>query len=314
MRVLPVEPRTEKRYWAGHDPPMRARESRREGNVMANLLRDTEPTRIAQGRYRLDLSREWNFRDPSGGVLTTVALRAAQAELGDPELRARSATTLFSSAVHEGPLVMQVDVLRKGGAAAQVRVNVRNEGQDEPGLDLLATLGRDLASGPTFVDADPPNVPRPEDAPLLVGPTPVAERFLPRFFENLDVRLALGHFPWKNDWKPGRARICRWMRYREPQCDPRGLMDPSCLPPVMDTMPPSAIQKLGPGFRPFIAPSLDLTVHFFEPPRSEWLLVDTQTLSAGAGYGSANVRVWDQRGRLAGYATQLWMFRKVPSL
>lgn len=281
---------------------------------MAHILRDTEPTRVGPGRYRLDLSDGWNFRGPSGGVLTTVALRAAQAEIGIPGFRARSATTLFSSAIEAGPLLIDVERVRTGGAAAQVRIRLVNERSEEPGLDVLATFGRDLAFGPAFVDAEPPSVPRPVDAPPLTAPTPVSESFLPRFFQNLEVRLALGHFSWSKDWVAGPARICRWMRYLESPLDAHGAMDPLCLPPVMDTMPPSTIQKLGPGFTPFVAPSLDLTVHFFAPPRSEWLLVDTRTLRAGEGYGSASVHVWDEHGTLAGYATQLWMFRKVPSL
>lgn len=279
---------------------------------MRDLLSDTLPVADGSGRYRLALTDGWNFRNPSGGVLMTIALRAAGLELGEPAFRVRSATTLFSSAILEGNVVIRARVIRKGAAAAQVHVNLANEGATEPGLDVVATFGRDLAMGPAFVDVTAPDVPRPLDSPVLEGPTPVAEHFAPPIFRNLDVRLALGH-PWWNDgWEPGPARICRWMRYGKLQRLEDGRVDPLSLPPLIDTMPPSTIQRLGPGFAPFVAPSLDLTVHFFAPTETEWLLVDTRTRHAGEGYGSAGVHVWDEAGCLLAYGTQMWMFRKAP--
>jgi acyl-CoA thioesterase len=279
--------------------------------MAADLSADTAPRRVSPGLYRVTLGEPWSFRDPSGGVLMTTALRAAQVELGDPGLSVRSATTLFSSVVRAGELDVSVRVIRRGGATAQLQVNVRNTGSAEPGLDVVATFGRDRDSGPSFVDVERPAVPAPLECPVLHHPTPVARGFVPPIFHNLDVRLALGHPWWDGAWPAGRARLARWMRYLVPQRLGSGTLDPLCLPPLVDTMPPSAIQKLGPGFTPFIAPSLDLTVHFFSPGESDWLLIDTHTRLAQAGYGSADVHVWDEDGTLVGFATQMWMFRKV---
>jgi acyl-CoA thioesterase len=278
--------------------------------MAADLSADTAPRLISPGLYGTRLGDAWNFRDPSGGVLMTAALRAAEAELADPELQVRSATTLFSSVVLAGDLAASVRVIRRGGATAQVQVNLRNAGSAEPGLDVIATFGRHRDAGPTFVDVERPAVPGPLECPSLHHPTPVARHFEPPIFRNLDVRLALGHPWWGGAWPAGRARLARWMRYEVPQRLGSGVVDPLCLPPLVDTMPPSAIQKLGPGFTPFIAPSLDLTVHFFSPGESDWLLVDTHTRLAQAGYGSADVHVWDEGGRLVGFATQMWMFRR----
>ena len=51
----------------------------------------------------------------------SVAMRAMVEELGDPTYRPTSATTLFCSPVPDGHLEIRVEVLRKGGAAAQLR-------------------------------------------------------------------------------------------------------------------------------------------------------------------------------------------------
>lgn len=281
-----------------------------------DLRADTAPRAEGGGRYSLALDPGWSFRDPSGGVLTTVALRAAVEEIAEPAFRVRSATTLFASRIEAGSLEVVVRVLRRSAAAAQVEVALRNPGVDEPGLIVVATLGRDLDRGPdwpTFVDVEAPSVPDPELAPHLPDPTPVHAEFRPPIFESVDVRLALGHRWWTRDFPAGPARLARWMRYRVPQRLADGTIDPLALPPLVDTMPPSAIQRLGPEFRPFVAPSLDLTVHFLEPVTTPWLLVDTRTRYAGRGYGAADVQVWDEARRLVATATQMWIFRRAPT-
>jgi hypothetical protein len=42
------------------------------------------------------------------------------------------------------------------------------------------------------------------------------------------------------------------------------------------------------------------------------VLTDTHTRYADDGYGSADVHVWDEAGHLVAFATQMWIFRKVP--
>jgi acyl-CoA thioesterase len=134
---------------------------------------------------------------------------------------------------------------------------------------------------------------------------------VPPIFANLETRLAYGANWWRSDFEPGPARVGRWIRYREPAVLADGRFDPLALPPVVDLMPPSMIQRLGPKFEPFFAPSLDLTVHFLADTTSEWLLYDTETRYAGDGYASAGVHVFDPSGALVGYATQMWIHRRL---
>src|ERR1700704_3792346 len=94
------------------------------------------------GRHHTALPDHWDFLMPSGGVAMTCALRAAVAELGDPQLRFASATTMFCTPIKNGPLVSDVAVLRRGGSAAQVRVALRDR-SGEPGLEVLATFLRE---------------------------------------------------------------------------------------------------------------------------------------------------------------------------
>jgi acyl-CoA thioesterase len=278
-----------------------------------DLAADTavRPLDASPGWYVADLPPNWNFRTPSGGVLMTVALRAMRAELADPELIPRSATTLFCSPVPEGSLEIQVAVLRRGRAAVQLRASLTSCSRPGPGLEVSATFARER-EGFDFTDAEFPPVPGPDAAPKLSEAVPFA-RFTPPFFSNLESRRALGDDWWVGEWKGGVARYARWLRYRVPQTTPDGFFDALALPPLADTMPPSVVQKLGPGFEPFVAPSLDLTLHFLEATRREWLLVSAHCRRARAGYASAEVDIWDDEKRLVAYGTQVMMIRKPPA-
>src|SRR6185312_7584711 len=78
------------------------------------------------GRYHVTLPNSWDYLLPSGGVVMTCALRAAEAHVADPALRLVSATTIFASPIHPGALIVDVHVIRRGHATAQVRVSLRH--------------------------------------------------------------------------------------------------------------------------------------------------------------------------------------------
>jgi acyl-CoA thioesterase len=278
-----------------------------------NLAHDTAVTRlgVAPGWYTAELPDNWDFKTPSGGVLMTVAMRAMQEELGDPNLRPLSANTHFCSPVPAGPLEVRVEVLRHGGAAAQIRAQLSSLTTPGPGLEVSATFARDR-EGIDFTDSAMPDVSRPHELPPVEELPGIDLRERPRFFNNLDTRIALGHPWWTGGWQGGAARMGRWFRYRVSQCLADGRLDPLALPPIADTMPPALTQKLGPEHAPFLAPSLDLTVHFLEDTRSEWLLTLVHVKRARAGYATADSEIWDDAGHLVAYATQMMFLRRVP--
>lgn len=278
----------------------------------SDLARDTAVTKLAAapGWYTAHLSTAWDFRTPSGGALMTVAMRAMQEELADAALRPLSANTHFCSPVPAGPLEIRVEVLRHGGAAAQVRAQLSSTSMPGPGLEVSATFVRERA-GVDVIDTAPPAVPPPDACPSFdVAPIITGER--PRFFANFESRLAQGHFWWERGWAPGPARLARWFRYRVPQRLADGRFDPLAIPPIADTMPPALIQKLGPDHEPFFAPSLDLTVHFLEDTTAEWILTSVHARRARAGYATADAEIWDDRGTLIAFATQTMLLRRVP--
>lgn len=280
----------------------------------ADLAADTRVTKLAAapGWYTAELPDHWDFRTPSGGVLMTVALRAMAAELGDPAYLPVSATTVFCSPVPAGPLEMRVEVLRKGNAAAQLRAALSSTALPGPGLEVSATFAR-ARPWAELDDAAFPVVPMPADAASAADDAPWNPHTRTKFFRNIECRLAQGERWWTRDWSGGPARYARWFRYQVPQRLPDGAIDPFCLPPIADTMPAAVVQGMGPATEPFLAPSLDLTIHFLAPTRCEWLLVSVYSRRARLGLATAEVEIWAEDKTLIAYGTQMMMLRQWPS-
>lgn len=266
----------------------------------------------APGWYTAELPPSWNFRTPSGGVLMSVALRAMRAELGDPEFPLVSATTLFCSPVPHGPLEIRVEILRKGGAAAQLRAALSSTELPGPGLEVSATFAR-RRSGPEHVGARFPDVPMPEQAASLSADAPGNPHSYYPFFANFECREGEGPRWWEPTWSAGPPHYSRWFRYHVPQRAAGGEVDPVALPPIADTMPPALISALGPTEGRMYAPSLDLTVHFLEPATTDWLLARSFARRAWSGYASADIELWSAERRLVAFGTQTMMLRTRPT-
>jgi len=259
------------------------------------------------GRYHTVLPDHWDFLMPSGGVVMTCALRAAVAELADPQLRFASATTMFCTPIKNGPLVSDVVVLRRGGSAAQVRVALR-DGSGEPGLEVLATFLRER-KGPDVRCLPFPRVRSLDEALPVDNGSRSSPHVLLRFHHQLEYRIADGQRFWQPDETAGPARYARWVRYRTPQRDASGRIDRLALPPLIDMMPAALHRAIGPGDYRFFAPSLDLTTYVIDDTAREWLLFAITARRARAGWAIADVDVWDDEGRYLAHGVQAMFLR-----
>jgi acyl-coenzyme A thioesterase PaaI-like protein len=278
--------------------------------VAADLARELTP-QPDDGRWTFDLSKAWDFLLPSGGVLASASLRAAEAELDEPALRLVSSSTIFCTPIAPGRLDAEVTILRRGGNAAQVRIALRNAEAGEPGLETLATFAR-ARPGPDVLGARFPDVPLPADcADLVDDAAPNNPHKRAPFFGNFEARLASGSRFWIPGWQGGAARYARWFRYL---VSPRGIDNKIArfaFPPIIDTMPPALFQALGPSPYRFYAPSLDLTCHIVDDTERDWLLVSAFARRAAGGTAIAEVEVWDDTRRLVAYGTQTMYLRTI---
>jgi acyl-CoA thioesterase len=264
--------------------------------------------KIADGKYRAFLGHDWDLMPlPQGGIVTAFGLRAAEAEIRDPAHQLRSMTAVFAGKVAAGELEIEVQVLRHGRSASQVLTNLRNAGETT-GMTILSVFGAQR-QGPSFVDLTAPEVPPPAECRSFDDPPPPGiERFPPTpFWSNIETRLALGHFFWEN-YEASRSEVATWIRFREPPRSDDGTLDPLGLIVLADRMPSSVGERIGRSERQWFAPSADLTMHLFEPMRTEWVLAYDRARWADDGWASAETELWDENRTLVGYGTQMMIF------
>ena len=261
------------------------------------------------GRYHILLPDHGDFLMPSGGVVMTCALRAAEAELRDPALRLASATTIFCTPIRNGPLVADTIVLRRGGSTAQLRVALRDS-TGEPGLELLATFMRER-KGPDVIGVAFPRVKSLADAIEVDNHSRNNPAGRLRFHQQFDYKIADGQRFWQPDFAPGPARYARWARYKTPQRDAAGRFDRLALMPLIDMMPAALHRAIGPGDYRFFAPSLDLTAYVVDDTTREWLLFSVIARRAKAGWAIADTEVWDDEGHFIAHGAQAMFIRGV---
>ena len=272
------------------------------------------------GRYEGFIDPEWNlFPLPQGGVVTAVALRAMDEELGHPDQVARTLHTTFAAQVAHGPVTVDAELLRRGRSMSHLRAEVVNPGSSRG--HLTTAIFGSKRPGFDFTDLQPPaEVRPPEDCPSWRQPRPPGvEGFQPMPFWNelVEGRTMTGHAPWE-EYEPDRAERVLWYRFDQtPRLDD-GTVDPYALVVLADTMPGAVGERVGPGEREWFAPSVDLTVHLLDHCRSTWVLAHNRARFAGDGYASADMALWDcgedggDPPRLVAYATQLFLFSFAP--
>ena len=275
---------------------------------MGTFAEDVVVEPVAAGRYRATLDHSWDlFPLPQGGIVASLGLRAAADAIHDPTHQLRTCTTVFAGQVTSGVIDIDVQVLRHGRSATQVLATVRNADADT-GATIVAVYGSQRR-GPSFAEGEPPQVPRPLDCPSYDDPAPAGVEKPPPtpFWSRLEARPALGHAPWE-DYEPGASDVATWLRFRQPPRLDDGSLDPLGVLTLADRMPGCIGEKLGHEGPRWFAPSADLTVHLFEPLRTEWLLAHDRARWADDGWASAESLLWDERGVLVGYATQMMLF------
>lgn len=270
---------------------------------------DVQPDPERPGRFVLDLSPAWNVFYAFGGMTMAVALRAAQRAIGRDDLRPLTANAMYVQPISDGPVVVDVEVVRSGRSAAQAIARLRNTHHEGDALVLTATFGRRHDDSLiTYTDAVFPDVPPPESCeppPPPPDDSPFGE--IP-YHQQMDWRPTV---PWDPDsWVSSPARFASWLRFlKEPRL-PDGTIDPVSLCVPADQLGGAVSQRVGPN-KPWFLLTLELGLHLLQTTTSPWVLQQTLAPHAGDGYASGHVFLWDDERRLLGFATQRARMRPI---
>ena len=269
----------------------------------------TTVERVDAGRYRTVLDESWNLRPlPQGGIITAIALRAMEAELGNAAQTLRTLHTTFVGQVAHGALEITVEVLRTGRSMSHLRADVRNPG-GKAGHVTTAVFGLSR-EGFEFTHLQRPEVPPPDSCRSFREPPPPGVpvfRPLPFWQDRVHGKGAMGNPPWEHV-EVRTAEQAIWYEFdHTPWIDDGARLDPFALVVLADTMPGAISQRIGPTDRMWFGPSVDLTVHLCDDCRNPWVLAHNVARWAGDGYASIDMALWDN-DTLVAYGTQIAFF------
>ena len=258
---------------------------------MGKLQYDTELTERG-GKLFATLSRDWEIWGPNGGYVSAIALRAA-GHVAPKGHRPATISVQYLSVGKFAEIEAVVEPVKKGRSAWCLNVALMQAGKRFLQAQVWTT---DRSEGPTTREIAMPDVPshaalRSWDE-ILPPDTPRSA-----FWGNF-VSKPLHVIP-DGEANPKGSIAQDWYRFRDFDAGGDPFLDCARALLLIDTVPWPAFHR-GLTERPdYIAPSLDVSVWFHEPPLTDWLFVDAHSGTAGSGLIQGTARVWTEDGRLA---------------
>ena len=253
----------------------------------------TAVARVDEARFTAEVSPGWTIGGkPNGGYLLAILGRAAATVSPHPDVIAASAHYLHSP--EPGPVGVEVEVLRPGRTASQVRARLHQDGR--PCVEALVTTSRLDAGVEPYWDGGVPaksQVTHGEAVPLLPR-LPNGDRVA--ILEQIGVRLDPGSRGFATGTPSGRGELRGWLEL------PGGaLFDPVALLFAVDAFPPATFDITFAGW----VPTLELTAYVRALPRPGPVRILQRAQLISAERVDEACYVWDGDGRLVAHGTQL---------
>ena len=198
------------------------------------------PDLAGRGRFTVHLDEAWSsLTGMHGGYLTAVAIRAAEAVVGDRPIR--TVTTVFLRPAVAGPAIVTVEVLRQGRAVSNLTVTLSQSSQAVVVSQITAAAAGDSAEWETIPELDLPPIARC----VPIAPPPDIRHFDHGVAMLDPADLPFSHGP--------RARVAGYLRPLEPRP-----IDAAWLGMALDWFPPASFTRVDP---PTGGISISYTIH-----------------------------------------------------
>jgi acyl-CoA thioesterase len=244
------------------------------------------------GRLFATLSRDWEIWGPNGGYVSAIALRAV-GRVAPAGHRPATVSVQYLSVAQFAQIEAVVEPVKKGRTAWCLNVALMQDGKRFLQAQVWTT---DRSEGPTTREVAMPDVPAPaalRSWDEILPPDAPRSKFWANFESKpLDV-IPFGQRNPKGSIAQG------WYRFRDFEAGGDPFLDCARTLLLIDTVPWPAFNRGLSERADYIAPSLDVSVWFHEPPQSDWLFVDAHSGVAGSGLIQGTARVWTEDGRLA---------------
>jgi acyl-CoA thioesterase len=219
-------------------------------------VRRIDPLGAGNGRqptvaFEADIAPGWRAgRGPHGGYLAAMLLRALTATVDDSTRTPRSLTIHYASSPEPGPVRIEVAIERRGRSLSTLSARLSQEGK----VMALALAAFSTPWRAPEADALPmPDVAGPD---LERRDTPRLFKGAPEFTKQLVMQARVGAMPFVGAEHP--MELGGWIALPEPRP-----LDPLSLTLFADAWFPPSFIALS---EPAVSPTVDLTIHFRQPP------------------------------------------------
>lgn len=238
------------------------------------------------------LDAEWFILGPFGGYLAAMALRACAAP--SAHKRAASFSCQFIGVGKEGPLSIEVELVRSGRRATCSHARISQNGKTL--VTAQTWFVSDDLDGLDHTLESPPEYPKPDDLPVYEFRRSDNRQSLPMW--NYMERRVIPH-------DQPIAKIGTWHGWHrmieDLPVDDEVLRAAETLI-WMDLSPWNAIGNAHAWPPSHLTPTLDLTLQFqrdlYEKSPTKWQLASADSAVAGAGLAGARGQIWSQDGDL----------------
>jgi hypothetical protein len=246
------------------------------------------------GHFAAAVHPEWTIGGkPNGGYLLAMLCRAAVATGTHPHVLAASAHYLHSP--EPGPVTIDVEVLRAGRSASQLRASMAQD--DRPCVEALITTSTVVGaeSGPFWTRGTPVLWPAGvEDSVRIPGRTPTGVPV--PIMEQVDLRIDPATLGFATGRPSGRGELRGWLALPD-----GAAFDPVSLVFAVDAFPPATFDIEPTGW----VPTLELTVYVRALPAPGPVRVLQRAHLIDGQKVDEACYVWDVTGRLVAHGTQL---------
>ncbi|MEH6586985.1 MAG: thioesterase family protein [Halioglobus sp.] len=246
---------------------------------------------LVDNHYQAKIVAGWDIQgNANGGYLMALGARAmARASRPHPV----TVTAHFLSPGRVGPISIHPETLKAGRTFNTMRASIR--GPEKTLVELLGSFGElENVDGTVLVEAEPPELPAPEDCIRIVS----NERgFPPPIMDRLEIRLHPEDATFFEGKPSGQPLVRGWVRLpNEEPIDAFGLML------IADAFPPTVFNANLP-----VAwvPTVEMTTQIRGLPEPGWLRCKFSTRFITGGVLEEDGEIWDSSGRLVALCRQL---------
>lgn len=235
---------------------------------------------------------------PNGGYLLACAARAAGEALGaagSTHRDALAASAHYLWAPDPGPAHIDVEVLRTGRSASQVRATIHQG--DRRCVDVTLTVGTlpDAPGPATWSALEPVSLPPIEDCTRIPASREGAP-FVVAIMDRTDLRMDPACLGFAVGAPTGTGELRAWIAFADDRpVDPLGLLY------FLDAFPPATFDIAPSGW----VPTLSLTTYLRARPAPGPLRAVQRAQVVADGRVDEVCEIWDATGQLVGQATQL---------